>query len=139
MGPNECFSNIMIALRILHLAYQYKVSILLIFMFKTLTKTLDWGPLFNWGPWDAALKALALIWHCLQCAFMSGADCVLLSRFKCHVSPSFFSKFNFLEENKFSLNRQICSEKHTEVAFAILKCEIVCERKKGDLYCKFEC
>ncbi len=28
-------------------------------------KTLDWGPLLNWGPWAAALKALALIWHCL--------------------------------------------------------------------------
>jgi hypothetical protein len=43
------FSNMMIAMRILH------------FYIKILTETLHWGPLFNWGPWAAVLKALALI------------------------------------------------------------------------------
>jgi hypothetical protein len=34
--------------------------------FDILNESLDWGPLFNWGPWAAALKALALIWHWME-------------------------------------------------------------------------
>ena len=26
-----------------------------------------WGAIFHRGPWAAALKTLALIWHCLRC------------------------------------------------------------------------
>jgi hypothetical protein len=33
-------------------------------MFKIFRKTLDGGPLSNWGPWASDIKALALIWHC---------------------------------------------------------------------------
>ncbi len=34
-------------------------------MLRILTEILDWVPILNRGPWAAAFKALAFIWHSL--------------------------------------------------------------------------